>query len=50
MVDFKEASTIKVTNEHDVIDEALQSGGEKFTVFSIVSVPILVEGAMLTLS
>lgn len=36
MADMQEASRIKVTNEHSVIDEAIRDRGEGYTVFSIV--------------
>ena len=36
MADIAEASTDKVTAEHGVIDEAIQDGGQGYTVFSIV--------------
>ncbi|KAI9571706.1 hypothetical protein HD554DRAFT_2168957 [Boletus coccyginus] len=35
MVDMREASRIKVTDEHSVIDEAMRDRGEGYTVFSI---------------
>ena len=34
--DMQEASRLKVTEEHNVIDEAIQYRGEGYTVFSIV--------------
>lgn len=36
MVDMKEASRLKVMDEHGVIDEAMQDRGQGYTVFSIV--------------
>lgn len=36
MSDLKEARNVKVTEEHDVIDEAIRDRGERYTVFSIV--------------
>ncbi len=41
MADFKEARGAKATPEHDVIDEAIQAGGDGYTVFSIVGGEIL---------
>ncbi|KAF8448682.1 hypothetical protein L210DRAFT_3756579 [Boletus edulis BED1] len=35
MADMQEASRLKVTDEHSVIDEAIQARGEGYTVFSI---------------
>ncbi|KIM63890.1 hypothetical protein SCLCIDRAFT_1213681 [Scleroderma citrinum Foug A] len=35
MSDLKEARNVKVTEEHDVIDEAIRDRGERYTVFSI---------------
>jgi hypothetical protein len=37
MADLLAAQSIKATEEHDVIDEAIQNRGEGYTVFSIVS-------------
>lgn len=36
MADMQEASRLKVTDEHGVIDEAIQDRGVGYTVFSIV--------------
>ena len=36
MNDLKQARNEKVTEEHDVIDEAIRDRGERYTVFSIV--------------
>ena len=37
MQDMQEAKKEKVTEEHNVIDEAIRDMGEGYTVFSIVS-------------
>ena len=36
MNDLKQARNEKVTEEHDVIDEAIRDRGDRYTVFSIV--------------
>jgi hypothetical protein len=36
MADMQEASRLKVTDEHSVIDEAIRDRGQGYTVFSIV--------------
>ena len=36
LADMKEATRDKATEEHNVIDDAIQDGGEGYTVFSIV--------------
>lgn len=41
MQDMEEARKEKVTEEHNVIDEAIRDGGEGYTVFSIVSLSFL---------
>lgn len=35
--DMEDARKEKATDEHSVIDEAIQNGGDGYTVFSIVS-------------
>jgi hypothetical protein len=41
MYDLEEARKEKVTEEHDVIDEAIRDRGEGYTVFSIVCRPFM---------
>lgn len=36
MADMQEASRLKITDEHSVIDEAIRDRGQGYTVFSIV--------------
>lgn len=36
MAEMEEARKLKVTDEHSVIDEAVQDKGQGYTVFSIV--------------
>lgn len=38
LADMEEARRDKATDEHNVIDDAIQDRGEGYTVFSIVSV------------
>lgn len=42
LVDLGEARREKATDEHNVIDDAIQDRGEGYTVFSIVSMPVVV--------
>lgn len=37
--EIREAQKVKVTEEHGVIDDAIQDRGEGYTVFSIVGRP-----------
>ena len=37
LMDMREALKEKVTEEHNVIDDAIQDRGDGYTVFSIVS-------------
>lgn len=39
LAEMEEARKLKVTDEHDVIDDAIRDGGEGYTVFSIVGNP-----------
>jgi neutrophil cytosolic factor 2 len=41
LMDMEEARKEKATDEHNVIDDAIQDRGEGYTVFSIVSNPSL---------
>lgn len=49
LAEMNEASRLKVTDEHNVIDEAIQDKGQGYTVFSIVRpVPLLLATIQLT--
>jgi hypothetical protein len=43
--EMREAQRAKVTEEHGVIDDAIQDRGEGYTVFSIVSLVFLPSAA-----
>lgn len=40
LADMQEARRDKVTDEHNVIDDAIRDRGDGYTVFSIVSLPV----------
>ena len=40
IADMQDAQREKATEEHGVIDDAIQDRGEGYTVFSIVSLPL----------
>lgn len=40
LADLQDAQREKVTEEHNVIDDAIRDRGEEYTVFSIVSLAI----------
>ena len=41
MAELQDATNQKATEEHGVIDEAIRDGGEGYTVFSIVSLFVM---------
>ncbi len=43
LADMEEARRDKATDEHNVIDDAIQDRGEGYTVFSIVSLLVFYE-------
>ncbi len=43
LADMEEAMRDKATDEHNVIDDAIQDRGEGYTVFSIVSLLVFYE-------
>lgn len=45
LTDMQEAARDKATDEHNVIDDAIQDRGEGYTVFSIVSLSLLIPRA-----
>ena len=49
LADMQEAATQKVTDEHNVIDDAIAEQGEGYTVFSIVRFPSIMSLQILTL-